>query len=439
MNHAERSACPACGDQVAAGTRNPLECHEPSLLPRRGKHLVPLTRRCAFGTFGIIVRTLTLAAWSGAGAACAAPNVVDVLLLSHDKTQDSIATTPEYLIGAYYFSGWWRKQPNKWIVNGQDWRKDWPGRVPTLGEYNEQETMDREIAAAADHGMHFFQILWYPSGGTSPQDWSADPLNAGLRQFMASTNRHRMNFTLEFVNHPPFDLAKDDAWKNACREWTAAMKDPGYLRVGGRPVFKIHGLQHFLNQNGGDVRRVAERLRVLREIAQESGLPNPLISGGVVPSEARTIGAAAEPYDFLTTYMDMPGLPKVEKPYPYSLLLAHAEQAWKSFAEKCPRPYVPYLPAGWDPRPWKDPRPSFDMPTRGEWQMSLRKIKEALDANQNLGVRLKGSHRQKMLLIYAWNEFGEGGIVAPTHGDGMMKLQAIRQVFGSGHVWGSAH
>jgi hypothetical protein len=35
-----------------------------------------------------------------------------------------------------------------------------------------------------------------------------------------------------------------------------------------------------------------------------------------------------------------------------------------------------------------------------------------------------------MLLIYAWNEFGEGGIVAPTRGEGMMKLQAIRLVFG---------
>ena len=38
--------------------------------------------------------------------------------------------------------------------------------------------------------------------------------------------------------------------------------------------------------------------------------------------------------------------------------------------------------------------------------------------------------RQKMLLIYAWNEFGEGGIVAPTRGEGMTKLSAIAEVFG---------
>jgi hypothetical protein len=35
-----------------------------------------------------------------------------------------------------------------------------------------------------------------------------------------------------------------------------------------------------------------------------------------------------------------------------------------------------------------------------------------------------------MLLIYAWNEFGEGGIVAPTRGENGMKLEAVRNVFG---------
>ena len=342
-----------------------------------------------------------------------------------------VAAVPEYLLGIYYFSGWSRQPPDRWVTGGRDWRQDWPERVPLLGEYNEQGTMDREIAAAADHGVHFFQILWYPAGRT-PGEWSTDSLNAGFRQFLTSTNRHRMKFTLEYVNHPPFDLKADDEWRSACREWAAAMQDPAYLRVGGRPVFKIHGLQHFLNQNGKDTQRVAARIRILRDVARESGLADPLISGGVVPSEADTIAAAASPYDFLTTYMDMPGLPKVEKIYPYALLLAHAEQAWKRYAEKSPLPYAPYLPAGWDPRPWKDPRPSFDLPTRDEWKAALRKVKTALDAHSNLGLRISPTQRQKMLLIYAWNEFGEGGMVAPTRGDGTMKLEAIRQVFGPG-------
>ena len=360
-----------------------------------------------------------------------------LLLLNLVAVIAGAAAPSEYLVGIYYFSGWSRQSPDRWVIDGKDWRKEWPGRVPLLGEYNEQKTMDREIAAAADHGVHFFQILWYPAGRT-PKEWSTDPLNAGFRQFLASTNRHRMKFTLEYVNHPPFDLKADDEWASACREWTTAMKDPAYLSVGGRPVFKIHGLHHFLNQNGGDLNRVAERIRILRDIAREAGLPDPLVGAGVMASGADKIAEAAGPYDFLTTYMDMPGLPKVEKPYAYPLLLAYAEKAWKDYAERSSRPYVPYLPSGWDPRPWKDPRPSFDLPTREEWRSALQKIKQALDNNPNLGLRASPTQRQKMLLIYAWNEFGEGGIVAPTRGDGRMKLEAIRQVFGPRTVSGSA-
>ena len=35
-----------------------------------------------------------------------------------------------------------------------------------------------------------------------------------------------------------------------------------------------------------------------------------------------------------------------------------------------------------------------------------------------------------MLIMHAWNEFGEGGIVAPTRDEKAMKLEAVREVFG---------
>ena len=37
---------------------------------------------------------------------------------------------------------------------------------------------------------------------------------------------------------------------------------------------------------------------------------------------------------------------------------------------------------------------------------------------------------QKSFMIYAWNEFGEGGIMAPTVGKREMKLEGIQSVFG---------
>ncbi|MEI6916146.1 MAG: hypothetical protein WCL39_13505, partial [Armatimonadota bacterium] len=221
----------------------------------------------------------------------------------------------------------------------------------------------------------------------------------------------------------------DDAeWEKYSQEWARILKHRSYLKLDGRPVFKIHGLDYFLRQNGGDPTRVARRIVNFRAVCKDAGAGDPIISAGVMPGGVPPV-ANVQPYDFLTTYMDVPNVPMREKPYPYTVLLAQAEEGWKRYAQHCEIAYVPYLGAGWDPRPWKDPRPSFDMPTQDKWIWALRSAKKALDIYPKLGIGLKGGKKQKMLLIYAWNEFGEGGIVAPTHGEQYMKLEGIKTVF----------
>lgn len=127
--------------------------------------------------------------------------------------------------------------------------------------------------------------------------------------------------------------------------------------------------------------------------------------------------------------MDVPNLPQQSEPYPYAQLLAMAAEAWQRYATESEKSYVPYLPAGWDPRPWKDPRARFAFPTREQWKEALTKVKDALQKHDCLGYPQIGG-RQKAVLIYAWNEYGEGGIVAPTRGEGYMKLEILREVFG---------
>ncbi|MDO8588207.1 MAG: glycoside hydrolase family 99-like domain-containing protein [Armatimonadota bacterium] len=335
----------------------------------------------------------------------------------------------EVLVGVYYFAGWWKEQPNNYNVNGRDWRKDYPQRASLLGQYNDQETMDREIEAAAAHGVDFFQILWYHQDPKLPAEPHHEKLNEGIRLFMNSSENRAMKFTLEFVNHPPFAITSDAEWESACRYWVRVMKHPSYLRVGGRPVFKIHGLWHFLRQNGDDPEKVRKRIESFRRIAAKAGLPNPLISAGVGIGDVQK-GPRAQPYDFLTTYMDMPNLPVKAEPYPYSALIDQAEKGWLLNAAESGKPYVPHVPAGWDPRPWGDPRPSFTFPTRDEWLDALRRVRSALESSDKLGAPSGKRKPRKMLLIYAWNEFGEGGILAPTQGERYMKLEAIKDVFG---------
>jgi hypothetical protein len=351
---------------------------------------------------------------------------VFVLIIAMTLVSPALAAD-RYLVGVYYFAGWWREHPNKYFEESRDWRLNYPDRRATLGAYNEQATMDREIDAASGHGVSFFQIRWYWQGNPTAREAHQEKLNAGVEQFMRSPNASKMKFTIEYVNHPPFGITRDGDWEKACRRWCDVMKHPSYLRIDGRAVFKIHGLDYFVRQMGG-IDRAAEHVKALRRIARESGAGDLLVSAGITSGPVPSAKKAA-PFDFLTTYMDVPSLPPRQTPYPYEALLKLATDLWANCAANSPKPYVPYLPAGWDPRPWHDPRPSFQMPTRAQWLDALRSARRAMDQHERLSIPTRDG-RVKMLLIYAWNEFGEGGIVAPTTGRGDMMLEGISQVFG---------
>jgi hypothetical protein len=331
------------------------------------------------------------------------------------------------LIGVNYFAGWWRALPNKWHRRTagsdlHDWRGDYPDRVPVLGEFNEQATMDREIVAASEHGVDFFPILWYYCDPERKLEPNAQFLARGVETFMASPEAGRMSFFLEFCNHPPFEVQTDAQWESCIETWLPMLAHPSYMRVDGRLVFKVHGAGHFLNQNNGDEDLSRRRLERLRSAVRDAGLGEMVISGDSVFTRL---------FDFTCTYMDVPSLPVIEEQdYPFEQL-AGLHRAARYVHTHDALPYVPYLAAGWCPRPWGDPRPAFELPNRLQWRSELLSARDDLAVFPNLGIPRVDGSLQPALTVYAWNEFGEGGIVAPTRGEGRAKLEEIRNAFGT--------
>lgn len=340
--------------------------------------------------------------------------------------QSMTRTMSSVLVGVPYFAGWWEETPNKWMdPEGKDWRSRFPGRVPTFGEYNTQENMDQEIIVASGYGVDFFSILWYYNPPEGEREKHAALLNRGLEYFMASAQAPRMKFMIEFCNHPPFDVTTEEAWAACTAFWAQCMKHPSYLKVDGRPVFKVHGVQHFLQQHDNDLERCRRDLDILREAVRAEGLEEPLIGGGVGGGES--IGPnhpAAVLFDFTCTYMDVPPLDKTEGDYPYETLAEHIEEG-RMHHVKDAVPYLPFVSAGWSPRPWGDPRPSFAPPADKYWVAALRKVKQDLNAHEEFGFP-----SIKAFTIYAWNEYGEGGFIAPTGIWKSRRLQPIRSIFG---------
>lgn len=345
----------------------------------------------------------------------------------------------DILVGVEYFNGWWERSPNKWEhqygVEGQgkDWRANYPERIPLLGEYNSQETMDKEIKAAAEHGVDFFSILWYyPKNATKSEKRDVQELNMGVDFFKNSPNAHKMSFMIELCNHEPFAIETDEDWNDCFNLVIDAMKHPSYLKIDGKPVVKIHGGQQFINDNGS-MERSQKILQRFRENVRNQGLGEIIIAVGAYGNDP--IGKQHKFYqleevDCNMEYMQVPDLPQKETDYPYERLVKEATEVCK-IREKDAMPFVPYFPAGWNPRPWSDPRPSFDLPNRKQWKAALEELKADLETSSNLGFPRKDGTIQKAFTIYAWNEYGEGGILAPTVGDKYMKLEEIKKVFGS--------
>lgn len=95
-------------------------------------------------------------------------------------------------------------------------------------------------------------------------------------------------------------------------------------------------------------------------------------------------------------------------------------------------PWVPNIIVGFDARPTEEVACIFAEPTAEEWVAELETAKQLVlsPANAKFGFPDGLGGVVPALSIYAWNEYAEGGILAPTRGSGYTKLQAILDVFG---------
>ena len=142
---------------------------------------------------------------------------------------------------------------------------------------------------------------------------------------------------------------------------------------------------------------------------------------------ASTSGGKAETgFTQKTHYNVIPGLGRGSESHKYAELM----QAARLFRRGTGQPYIPIVIAGWDCRPWEGPlgrraKPSWYYPDRTPEQFTdfLHDVIAWMDKHPDQTTV------ERIVLIYAWNEFGEGGYIAPTKGDPDGKyLKAIHTV-----------
>ena len=321
-------------------------------------------------------------------------------------------TRKRVTVGAYYFDGWAGCNRHSGDP-AEPWAADAPiqltrrlaeefaDREPLWGWRDDSmSVMKRQIDTAADGGIDFFAFCWYWHEDSGPIDVDAirgDPKHTGIDLFMEAPNNGRMRFCLMLANHQGFEIKGAEAWRQGTEFWVPYFRHPRYMTVGGRPLLIV------FNAPGGD----AEGFACIQEAARRAGLQGVAIAGCY--SAPPEMG-----YTLRTHYNVIPGYTAGSKPHPYSELVARQESEW---AGTPGQPYMPCTIVGWDKRPWE----RAGSTEGGAWYFPDA-TPEAFGAHVRRAVAWIDRHpestpAERIIMVYAWNEYGEGGYLAPTRGD----------------------
>lgn len=344
------------------------------------------------------------------------------LLVARGETP--ITPGPRAQVGAYYFDGWAGKHRDAGDTN-QPWARhapshlskrmldEFPGREPVWGWRDDTAAiMERQIDLAADHGLGFWAFCWYFNPDAAAV--ASDSKHTGLALFTAAPNNQRMKFCLLVANHDNYRLQNAANWRKAAQMWLPYLRHPSHLTVGGLPLVIIFNAQDSDRQG----------FEFAQAVAREAGLPG-------IAFAACSPNPPAVGFSLTTRYNVGIGWEAGYEQRRYADLIQTVKGSWKGTPEL---PHIPCLLAGWDKRPWEKPATGnkaddaklcWFFPDRTP-ELFARHVADAIDW---LDAHPEQATKERILLAYAWNEYGEGGYLAPTKDDPAGRyLQALKSV-----------
>lgn len=248
------------------------------------------------------------------------------------------------------------------------------------------DVMDREIAYASQAGLDYWAFLTY-----SPDS----PMTIGLNLYLSSQHKSKVKFCI-ICHH--IQLASQDA---EIERLVGYMQDDQYVTVlGGRPL--VYAFQCKAGKGFFDA---------LIKAAAEADITRPyFVNMGNCSTEMS--------FDAVSSYTGRGG-----------------KGMWDR--QKKQHKVIPSVSAGWDRRPRvENPVPweggGKGSPVTGGRMRSPEKAatdiaagaKSALEWN----VENPEAGEANAVIIYAWNEFDEGGWICPTLSEGTNRLGAISKV-----------
>jgi hypothetical protein len=320
-------------------------------------------------------------------------------------------------VGAYYFDGWSGLVPNNITPKLTD---SFPERKSIWGWVtSDQKIMDQQINYAADYGLSFFCFDWY-FPDSKKYTIATEPLNRALNFFMSSSNNSRLKFCLLVVNTGGSAIKPGD-WKNCVDVWVAILKHRQYLTVNGKPLIDFASAKNLLT-GFGSVEAVRNALNSLRTACVNAGLPGVTIGALLSPPMQEQMDSAQlMGFDMLSGYnyfgFGYKGISREQTEIPIEKLQETEITIWNRF-KTSPLPYMPVVTLNWDPRPKilgnisaKRSYYYTKYYTGFSSQSVYNSVKDAIEWVNN---NPHNATKEKLVCLYAWNEYNEGAWLTPS-------------------------
>jgi hypothetical protein len=331
----------------------------------------------------------------------------------------------------------WPEQTGEWeiIKKGTPrFEGHYQPKVPMWGYEMDDDprVMEKWIDAATDHGVNTFIFDWY---------WFDDgpflesTLNNG---FLKAENRDKMNFFLMWANHDvkqnywnvhKFKDIDTLLWHGEVdlenfktivdRVINNYFHQPNYYKIDGKPVFSIFSLNNLLEGLGG-VEQTRDALDFFREKTIQAGFPGfhlQLIIYGL-PNEDRLQTLETLKVNSLTQYNW--GWMREQDYMKWGTKAIDIRNQWD---REVSVPFFPNVSIGWDDTP--------RFPAKGEQDIvRYNKSPESFAAYLQEAKEFCDNHlyQNKLITIFSWNEWIEGGYLLPDRKYGFEYLEKVKEV-----------
>lgn len=325
-------------------------------------------------------------------------------------------------------------------------------KVPAWGYTDEKDpkVMEQKIEAASTHGIDVFIFDWYTYEGKPF-------LNRCLDEgFLKARNTDSIQFSLMWANHDwmelyPYTVGDKHDYLYGGKV-TSELFDrigddlvnqyftkPNYWLIDGKAYFSIYDIQNFIN-SFGSLEATIKEMDKLNQKAIKAGLKGvhwnlvawgtAILPGQDAPTNNKELLEKLR-FNSATSYVWVhhAGMPEVETDFNTvrDQYMRHWVQAKKEYGV----PYYPNVTMGWDPSPRTNQKTNWSSSgypytntisnnTPANFKIALQMTKDKL---------LTDPDGPRIMNINCWNEWTEGSYLEPDMKNGMLYLEAVKDVF----------